>query len=75
MGASAVMMDGTPANPGVKEFQVDSVADVSSLPTTKKKGTTGFVDIDALASAGSECVCLEGPRVYRLSEEKGWVEL
>lgn len=75
MAASLVYQDGTPANPGVKEFQIKSLGELDSLPTTKKKGTTGYYDIDAIASAGSTCLCIEEGTVFFLDADAGWVEV
>lgn len=74
MAASLVYQDGTPANPGVKEFQIKSLGELDSLPTTKKKGTTGYFEIDDYAAAGSTCLCIEEGTVFFLDREDGWVE-
>lgn len=55
-------------------FECDDVADVSNLPTSKKKGVQQGDDTTScqMVNPGSSCLCYEDGNLYKLKSDDTW---
>lgn len=75
MAYDITQVKGTPISTSVKEFAIDSRAEVANLPTQTTKGTStdGQPYEEDYIATGSTAVCKDGSVFYLFPS--GWAEL
>ena len=62
----------------IREFVVDSSADIANLPHINTRGTQGTTandPVDDCVMAGSSAICLEDGSIWILSNADVWTEV